>query len=487
MCSYNAVNGVPSCANNLLQNIVARDQWDFDGYFVSDCGAINDIQYSHNYTNNVWDTCAVAIKGGCDLNCGSYYLQCGDAIKHETLDIEDLRDAVGRVMKTRFELGLFDPPQFSLYNSLEYYNNVGTYEHSELAYRAALESMVLLQNNNNILPLNSSSIKNIALIGPNANATTTLLGDYYGTPKFVISPLQGFLKYTQVQYTEGCSIQGNDTSGFDYAINIAKNSDAVVFVAGIDQSVESEGLDRTSITLPGVQLELIQQIVGNVTDVPIIVMLVNGGQISIPWIKENVDGIVECFYPGMAGGRAMADIVFGAYNPGGRLPYTIYPPDYVNEIPMTDMTMRDYPGQTYKFYTGNPVFEFGHGLSYTTFEYTPITSQTIYASTLDKEIYYRVNVTNTGNMEGDDVVLGFVYPNAEDAPFKKLFGFERIHLNPGETKEVYFFQSVGTLALYNKLGYSYIKPGMKNIKIGKLDFELHLEGEEILYSKPVQK
>jgi len=233
-------------------------------------------------------------------------------------------------------------------------------------------------NNNNTLPLDSTKIKTVAVIGPNGNATTTMQGNYYGNPPYLISPVEGIGKFAQVTYVEGCQIALTNASDFPAACSAASLADAVVMVMGLDQTQEAEGNDRINITFPGLQLSLIQTVAGCILPgTPLIVVVMAGGTVDLTQVKETsqIGAIMWVGYPGQSGGTAIANVIFGEYNPGGRMPYTMYPADYVNEILMTDMDMRpnstiNTPGRTYRFYTGEPVYPFGTGLSYTNFSYS---------------------------------------------------------------------------------------------------------------------
>jgi len=261
----------------------------------------------------------------------------------------------------------------------------------------------------------------------------------------------------------GCSISGNDTSMIAEAVSNAAEADVAIVFLGIDNSIEAEGQDRYDITLPGVQTELIQQIMAVQKNT--IVVLINGGAVAIEWIVENVPGIIEAFYPGENGAQAIAEVLFGIYNPGGKMPYTIYPADYVNQISLEDMHMQPYPGRTYRFYQEQPIFPFGWGLSYTTFEITwengtnDVISQT-------GSVDYRATVTNTGTIAGDEVVLAFVGASQQGGAIKSLFGFKRVHLEPGQSTDVYFFCDSKTFSIVDEKGDRWLHPGNYQIWIG---------------------
>jgi beta-glucosidase-like glycosyl hydrolase len=411
MCSYNAVNGVPSCANDFLQNEIVRGEWGFTGYIVSDCGAISNIIETHHYTDTPEATVAAGLKGGCDLDCGGYYQKYGQvAIDKKTITEDDLDTAIMRLFEHRIRLGEFDPPGQQPYRSIGT-DVVCNSEHTQLALDAARQGIVLLKNENGELPLRKTA--RVAIIGPNANATKTMQGNYYGVAPFLISPMMGIQALgVRVTYSQGCDIHCSNTSGFASAINLAKQSDAVILVIGSDNSIASEGHDRTTLSLPGNQEQLIEE-VKEAAKGPVIVVLMSGGPYDISYAKANVQGVLWVGYPGQSGGQALAEVLFGDYNPGGRLPFTFYPADYVNQISFFDMSMRTPPGRTYKFYTGEPIYWFGDGLSYTTFSYNWSDSDMPCAINIDDlmgnmMVRFNVTVTNTGQVTGNDVVLAYV-------------------------------------------------------------------------------
>jgi len=464
MCSYNSVNGVPSCANDFLLKEVLRGEFGFDGYVVSDCDAINCIQNDHHYTDNPGDTCRVAVRAGTDLDCGSFYSNLPIAIKEGKLHSSDINQAVRRLFKQRMELGMFDPPELQPYTRLGP-DVVDSPAHQKLALEAARQSMVLLKNEGNILPVSKKS--RVAVIGPNGNVTVTLLSNYFGQRchdggyDCITTPYQAILKKgVSATFSKGCDIDSQNKSGFEKAISDAKSADVVFLFLGIDETIESEGKDRYTITLPGVQNELAQAIVA--TGIPTVVILINGNALAIEWIKQNVPGILEAYYAGEKASYAIADVLFGDYNPGGKLSYTIYPSEYFNQIPLTDMSMTHFPGRTYKYYTGKPLWPFGFGLSYTTFEITWIDNQNEFIIDTSKKfsVYFRANVTNTGLRAGDEVVLAFV--NGTNS-LKRLFGFQRVTLQPGESTQVFFAGSSETFSTVNSKGERIISAGKYHI------------------------
>jgi len=493
MCSYNAINGVPACGNDLFMNEVARNQWQFDGFIVSDCGAIGDGAFQNyicKYYNCSADyTVRQGLTGGCDLNCGSFYVDnIPAAVQNQVVSLEDIDLAVTRVWKHAILLGMLDP-------SVSYRNigpdAVDTPFHRALAQSAAEQGIVLLKNENNLLPINPSGTK-VAVIGPHFNASQDMLSIYRGDNSLVNShtPYLALVKrgFNVIGYAQGCQLSGQDTSGFAAATALASKADvALVFVGlhpgqGGGDAREDEGWDRSEIILPGVQSQLIQAV--HAANSKTVVVLIHGGPLAIEWEKNNVPAIVDAFYPGELGGDAIARILAGDVSPAGRLPNTIYPANFISARPISDMNLRDNGGVTYRYYTGAPLWEFGFGLSYTTFNYSIEESETTKVVTVDSlyavhpEYYrtagkipnapaqYTVLVTNTGKVESDNVVLGFVSSTDPDAPLKELFGYARVHLSPGEKTIVYFTVPPQVISLVNDQGEEEIRPGLYQISIG---------------------
>jgi len=335
---------------------------------------------NQHYTSTPEDTVAVALHAGTDLNCGSFYALYGQAaLDNKTIVEADIDQALERTSNVLVRLGYFDPPEQQPYRRLSP-ADVDTLESRQLALEAAQQSIVLLKNINKALPLNLDSLRNkqIALIGPTANATKLMQGSYSGKAPYLIDPISAFQNLTQaysvnVTYAYGCYVNDTDQSGFAEAIELARISDVVFFFGGINQTIEREALDRISIALPDVQLALIQQL-EKVVRSPLHVVMMSGGGLDLTYIRDSsqCNSLIWMGYAGQSGGLAIANVIFGQYNPGGRLPITYYPASYIDGLSMFDMQMRPSPtnpGRTYKFYTGQAVFEFGYGLSYTTFDY----------------------------------------------------------------------------------------------------------------------
>lgn len=334
MCSYNSVNNVPSCANSFINNDIARSQWNFGGFIVSDCGAIDSIQYDHMYTNSTQDTCAAAIKGGCDLDCGDFYQSyLQTALGNGTLAVSDLTDSLIRLFGVRIRRGELDDASLQPYRSIPV-SAINTLAHQHLALQMARESVVLLGNDNNTLPFSLQKIKSLAVIGPNANDTSVLQGNYYGQAPYLITPLEGFQRLDpnlKVTYVKGCDMNSTDTSGFSAAVAASQQADATIIVVGLNQDMESEGHDRLDLVLPGVQADLVLALT-SASRGPVILVILSGGPLDVSNVIHPVRAALWAGYPGQSGGQAIAEAIFGVYSPGGRLPFTVYPADYVNQL-----------------------------------------------------------------------------------------------------------------------------------------------------------
>ncbi|KAF9068366.1 beta-xylosidase [Rhodocollybia butyracea] len=485
MCSYNSVNGIPSCASGYLLQNITRDYFGLgeDQWITSDCDAVANIFSPHNFTNSLANASALALHAGTDIDCGSTYTDNLQLALNQSLVTEqDIVQALVRRYGSLVRLGYFDSPDVQPYRQLDF-SNVNTPTAQQLALTAALEGITLLKNDG-ILPL-SSSITNIALIGPWASATTQMQSNYNGVAPFLISPLAalqtaGF----NVTFVEGTAIDSTSTSGFAAALAAARSSDTdlVLFIGGIDDSIEAEGMDRTEITWPGNQLQLVSELAA--VGKPLVVIQMGGGQIDGSALKANdtINALVWGGYPGQSGGTALVDILTGKQAPAGRLPITQYAANYVNEIPMTNMNLRpssSSPGRTYKWFTGAPVFPFGFGLHYTNFSLqwaTPpkssynIQSLVSAAGTsgaahtdlalLDRA--FQLTVKNTGSVTSDYVALLFSNTTAGPTPLpiKELVGYTRVKAIPaGGSATALLNVTLGSVARVDENGNSVLFPG----------------------------
>jgi beta-glucosidase len=628
MGAYNRVNGEPACASPTLLEQILRREWGFDGYVVSDCGAILDIYAHHKVVDTPEEAAALAVKNGCELNCGEVYHALLDAVAQELITEDQIDLAVKRLLTARFRLGMFDPPDQVPYAQIPY-TAIDAPAHRQLALQTAREAIVLLKNDERLLPL-SKDLRAIAVIGPNADDVKSLLGNYHGTPAEPVTPLEGIRRKvaptTKVYYAQGCAFADGippldvissdclrpadasagttglsaayygeanfegepllrrvdpavdfvwkDTSplngrwgdpfairwtgylvppaggvytlgvegfngyslyldgeliisrddihhpvrvtkpvtleagrryhvrldhvsrgldpqikllwsmpGVDYearAIEAAKNADVVVLAMGLSPWLEGEempakgngfaGGDRTDIALPRPQAALIKQI--HALGKPVVLVLLNGSAVAVSWEAEHIPAIVEAWYPGQASGDAIADVLFGDYNPAGRLPVTFY--RSVDDLP----PFEDYrmEGRTYRYFRGKPLFAFGHGLSYTAFEYSSL--QIDRASVeAGGEVVVSFDVTNTGDRAGDEVAQLYTRRAAASGPSKTLAGFTRIALQPGERKTLAFTLHTHQLAVYDDAAQCVVLPGRVEVMAGGASDDLPLAGQ----------
>lgn len=439
MGAYNRVDGESASASwRLLQDIL-RNQWKFDGYVVSDCGAIHDIFANHKIVDSAQAAAAVGVRRGCDLNCGSVYQKSlAEAVQKGMIDEAEIDLAVYRLMLARMKLGMFDPPEIVKYAQIPYSVN-NRPEHDELALKMAQKSMTLLKNDG-VLPLDKGSLKKIAVVGPNADSVIALRGNYYGEAINPVTVLAGIRKIVgtgaEVLYAEGCGLVQKKDS-FEKAVEYARQADVTIFVGGLDAEIEGEEMktemegfykgDRTKIELPAVQSQMLKAL--HATGKPVVFVLLAGSCVADTWAAENIPATLMAWYPGQRGGDAVANVLFGDYNPSGRLPVTFYAStDELGDF--SDYVMASGKGRTYRYYTGKPLYPFGHGLSYTTFEYKMEFG--------GKEI--QVKVKNTGSRDGEEVVQLYtrVVEPGRPMPLKQLCGFERVALKAGEEKMVTF-------------------------------------------------
>ena len=504
MCSYNAVNGVPACANGFLMNEIARNRWGWNGWITSDCDAVGNIYDSHHYTSNFSTLVSITLRAGCDIDCGGTLSAHGDrAYAEGAINDTDLDIALNRQFQSLVQLGYFDPPAGQPYRNYGWEHVNTTAAHS-LDYTATLESIVLLKNDG-LLPLSMSSVKTIAVVGPNANNEYVDEGNYNGNPCFLHTPFYSLSTMSGVKatYSKGVDVNTTDVSGIAAALTDAKAADVVVYVGGIDEGIEREGHDRNTIDLPGQQINFLKQL--EATGKPLIVILFGGGGVDITYLRDSgkTNAILWAGYPAQSGGDALADVLFGKYSPAGRLPVTWYPEEYVDQVPMTDQSMRassGNPGRTYKFYTGKPVYAFGTGLSYTTFSYTTVDmvrpsydiAELAEHALLDlpalKDVATTINVTNTGSVVSDVVVLAYVSsdvsPPGITPPIKELFDYARVHsLQPGQSEVITFGLSYRVLSHVDEAGHSWLLPGRYQLRIQNEDelvHEFELTGQPLL-------
>lgn len=455
MCAYNRLYNEPCCSNPFLLNTILRNQWGFKGFIATDCGAVYDMFMFHKTANDSIEGMVQSIKAGVDNFCLGYPKAIPVAVKNGWLKESEVDTVVARLLTARMKLGMFDPMDQNPYASIPY-TVVNSEKHQLLALQVARESIVLLKNKNNILPLTINKLRSIAVIGPNANDSSIHLGNYEGSPAHVTTVLEGIQKQVtsqiKITYRKGCNLA--DTVDYHRlkgdAIISARQSDVIVFVGGISPRLEGEDLqvqvdgffggDKTNLQLPTVQTALLKEL--KKTGKPIILILVNGSALSINWESENIDGIIEAWYGGEAAGDAVADVLFGKYNPAGRLPITFY--KSIDDIPAFDNYSME--GKTYRYCRKPVLYPFGFGLSYTTFQYHNLK---VTDTKLNKPIQLSLDVKNTGKHDGDEVVQLYIHQKGERA-IQELKGYNRIHLKKGESKTITFTLKPLDLLHYNE-------------------------------------
>ncbi len=449
MGAYNRVNGEPACANHPLMEDVLRDKWGFEGHFVSDCWAIRDFHENHKVTSTPEESAALALKTGCDVNCGCTYEKLMEAYDQGLISDEDLDRSCIRLFTTRFLLGMFDKTE---YDDLDY-RAVESREHIDLSHRAARESLVLLKNTG-VLPLDKKEIKTIAVIGPNADSRQALIGNYHGTSSRYVTVLEGIQdilgEEARVLYSQGCHLYKESVE------NLAKNdcidrlaearavaelADVVVLVVGLDETLEGEegdtgnsdaSGDKLSLYLPDSQRTLMDAIFEDCSgEKPIIVINMTGSCIDLRQADEAADAIIQAWYPGARGGSDIAGLIFGEYSPSGKLPVTFYDSDY-EQPEVTDYSMKR---RTYRYMDGEAFYPFGFGLTYgdcrvdgLNVTVTRDASGTLTGADLT------IEASNAGKEDTDDVLQIYIRSrdSADATPNPSLCGFRRVHIKAGE-------------------------------------------------------
>ncbi|MFI0491117.1 beta-glucosidase BglX, partial [Flavobacterium sp.] len=470
MNSFNDLNGIPATGNKYLQRDILKGKWDFKGFVVSDWGSIGEMQ-NHGYAKDGKEAAYLAITAGSDMDMESrcYKNNLEELVKEKRIDIVLIDDAVKRILRKKFELGLFDDP-YRFCNVERENAALNNPEHRKAAREIGSKSIVLLKNSNNLLPL-SKNTKTIAFIGPLVKEYKQNMGfwsieladiDY---DKFVVSQWEGLQnkvgKDTKLLYAKGCEIEGNNKDGFAEALEIAKQADVVIMSIGEKRDMTGEAKSRSDIHLPGVQEELVKAI--QATGKPVVVLINAGRPMIFNYTADNVPAILYTWWLGTEAGNSIADVLFGDVNPSAKLPMTF--PREVGQIPIyyshfntgrpakNDMDL-NYTS-SYIDLSNSPKFPFGYGLSYTTFNYSDLKLSKNKIKNTDKiEVF--LNITNTGKHAGDEVVQLYMRDKVGSVvrPIKELKDFQKIHLNVGETKEVKFVIDNQKLSFYNqKLEY----------------------------------
>lgn len=507
MCAYNSVDGIPACASKYLLQTVLRDDWAFTEpyqYVVSDCDAVDNIFNPHHYAKDDVEAAGMAVNAGTDLDCGATYNNLNASVKSGYTTEATLDKSLTRLYSALIKVGWFNPP--AKYNSLGW-ADVNTTATQKLAHQAAVDGMTLLKNDGT-LPI-PKTVSSVAIIGPWANATEQMLGNYAGTAPFIHSPLAAFqAKQRNVRYAKGTDIDSSDSSGFNEALDAARNSDYIMYLGGIDGSVENEGHDRSTIVWPGNQLDLIKQLsqVGK----PLVVVQFGGGQVDDTDLlsNANVNSLLWAGYPGQDGGNALYDVLSGVSSPAGRLPITQYPSSYVNSNNILDMNLpptNGIPGRTYTWYTGKPVFPFGFGLHYANFTATwkskPSSSSYAISDLVAKAgadkskgvvAQFTASVRNAGskaNLASDYVALLFLTSaNAGPSPRpgKRLVSYARARgIGVHASKDVSLTVHLGEVARADDNGDRWVYPGDYEVALdvdGKVKWQFSLTGSAVKIS-----
>ncbi|WP_077328988.1 glycoside hydrolase family 3 C-terminal domain-containing protein [Virgibacillus siamensis] len=480
MGSYNRVNGEPCCGSETLLERILRNEWGFRGHVVSDCWAVVDFHERHRVTNSKLESAAYALNNGCDLNCGSMYKYLISAYDEGLISEAAIDKAVTRLMMTRMKLGMFDDPETVPYTSIPYEVN-DCPEHNRVALEVSKKSMVLLKNEEKTLPLDKEGIKKIAVIGPNADSRAALAGNYEGTASEYVTVLEGIREAVKgkarVYYAEGCELYTKKKSALDHpkdrfaeAISAAEHSDIVVVCLGLDATIEGEEMhesnafgsgDKKNLELPGLQHELLETIYA--TGKPVILVQLSGSAMALNWADQHVAAIIQAWYPGAQGGRAIASLLFGEYSPSGKLPITFY--KSTEELPaFSDYSMKN---RTYRYMQHEALYPFGYGLSYTTFSYKN-SGESPSQIKSGESISFTVNVKNTGPKNSEEVIQMYVkdVESSVVIPKWQLKGFKKMSLKAGEEKEVTMILTPRDMALINDDGKRVLEPGKFEVFIG---------------------
>lgn len=474
MGAYNRTNGEACCGSKTLLEDILRREWQFKGHVTSDCWAIRDFHEYHMVTANAVESVALAMNMGCDLNCGNIYGNLLKAVEQGIVKEETIERAVVRLLTTRMKLGLFDAPEKVPYNAIRY-DVVDCPKHKEINERAARKSVVLLKNEKQMLPLNKERIKTIGVIGPNANNRKALIGNYEGTASEYITVLEGIQRYVgddiRVMFSEGCHLCKNkmqvlakERDRLSEVRAVADCSDVIIACMGLDASLEGEegdegnefaSGDKPNLNLPGLQEEVLKVLVE--TGKPIVLVVLSGSALAINYADENIPAIVQGWYPGARGGKAIAEILFGEYSPEGKLPVTFY--RTVEELPeFTDYSMKN---RTYRYMKKEALYPFGYGLSYTEF--------TCSNETVERDgdkFNVSALLSNVGEIDGAETLQVYVKACQEGAPNWQLKALKKVAVKAGGKAEVTVALEEADFALYNEEGRKILKAGDYEVYVG---------------------
>lgn len=464
MGAYNRTNGEPCCAHSVLMEDILRGKWGFAGHYVSDCWAIADFHNGHMVTDTPWESAALALEKGCDVNCGVTYLYALKALELGMVTEEQITQAAVRLFTTRFLLGLFDETEYDKI----LYERVECEEHLELARKAAGESVVLLKNDG-ILPLKREEIKTVGVIGPNADSRIAMIGNYYGTSSRYTTILEGIQneagKDIRVLYSEGCQLWKESAEGLarrqdrlSEALIVAEHSDVVILCLGLDETLEGEERDqgngvgsgdKKDLLLPEVQRELLDKLLEQ--DTPVILCLLAGSAVDVSAAQEKAAAVLQAWYPGAGGGKSVADILFGKISPSGKLPVTFYYNDDLEYMPeFTDYSMK---GRTYRYLERKPLYPFGYGLTYGDIQVENV-QITGGSGEIQENVQLNIRVKNYGTYATEDVIQVYVkdMDSVHEVKNSRLCGYQRVSLQPGEEKNISLSLTQKAFCVVNEKG-----------------------------------
>ncbi|MCR5777710.1 MAG: glycoside hydrolase family 3 C-terminal domain-containing protein, partial [Lachnospiraceae bacterium] len=479
MGAYNRVNGEPACGSKtLLKNILRRD-WGFEGHVVSDCWAIKDFHENHKVTGCEVESAAMAVNNGCDLNCGCVFEKMIYAYKAGLVKEETIDAAVERLMEIRLRLGTLPEHHKSKYDDIPY-EVLECKEHIDLAVEAARRSMVLLKNDG-ILPLKKGEYKTVGVIGPNSNSRIALVGNYEGISSEYITPLEGIKAYlgddARVFHADGTHLWkdrmhglGEARDGFAEAMTVAEHSDVVIMCLGLDSTIEGEegdagnefgSGDKKSLKLPGLQQELLEKITA--IGKPVVLLVLAGSALDLSWADENVNAIVQCFYPGARGGKAIAELLYGEFSPSAKLPITLYRSD--DDLP----DFKDYSmeGRTYRYFNGSPLYPFGYGKSYSKITYSDASIDRT-EGTAEDTFTVDFTVKNEGTYLQHEAVQLYVKDMEASTRVANwtLRKIANVELKPGEERRISFVLTKRDFAIIDEKGRCIVEPGSFKIALG---------------------
>ena len=477
MGAYNRTNGEPCCGSKTLLKDILRGKWHFQGHVTSDCWAIKDFHEGHMVTDGPVDSVSLAVNNGCDLNCGNLYVYLEQAVAEGKVKEETIDECVTHLFTTRFKLGMFDEDDKVPYNKLGH-DAVDTAASKAFNLEVAEKILVLLKNKDNILPLDKSKLKSIAVVGPNADSRKALVGNYEGTASRYFTVLDGLHEYlgddVQIRYSEGCHLYADKLNGLaqegeliSEVKGVCAESDVVICCLGLDSGLEGEegdqgnqfaSGDKPNLNLPGHQEEILRVCLDS--GKPVIVVVLSGSALAINTAENEAAAVLQAWYPGAMGGLAVARALFGEVNPQGKLPVTFYHSDA--DLPsFTDYAMK---GRTYRYIETEPLYPFGYGLSYTRFTFN---DAAVSAGTAGPDgVDVSVTVRNEGSRAGTETVEVYVKAERPGTPNAQLKGLAKVSLQPGEEQRVTVHLPLAALALCDEAGVSQVLPGDYTLWVG---------------------